>query len=438
MNKLLLCLFFAATSLTASSQKVYYIYLQSESGQPFFAKMNGKVHSSTASGYLILSKLHDSTYSFSIGFPQEKWPEQSFVVTVNKKDHGYLIKNFGEKGWGLFDLQTLAVQMSATVPAKPGAMIQVEDKNASEFTTALSKASNDPSLKEKPVQPLIEEKKEAKGTEGIAAVATEKSAEKKEETKTEMIPAANAEPPLVKKDEVKEETKTTVPDKQPVVTEQPVTPRQEANTEIKEQPIIQAESKTIPEQEYQSSVVTKRSESSTTEGFGLVYIDNHPDGAKDTIRLLIPNPKPVASITTEEPKEEKKFLDIPSNENVKQEEEKNRAPVVNEEKGIGRIAASNNCIAAAEEADFFKLRKIMAAADSEDEMVIAAKKYFKAKCFSTSQVKNLSFLFLKDEGKYQFFDAAYLHTTDPENYSSLQSELKEEYYINRFKAMLRN
>jgi hypothetical protein len=36
------------------------------------------------------------------------------------------------------------------------------------------------------------------------------------------------------------------------------------------------------------SVVLRKSESSTTEGFGLVFIDNQ-NGAIDTIRLLIPN-----------------------------------------------------------------------------------------------------------------------------------------------------
>ena len=47
-------------------------------------------------------------------------------------------------------------------------------------------------------------------------------------------------------------------------------------------------------------------------------------------------------------------------------------------------------------------------------------------------------MFLNDEGKYKFFDLAYTHVTDMDKFSVLQNELKEEYYINRFKAMLRN
>lgn len=80
----------------------------------------------------------------------------------------------------------------------------------------------------------------------------------------------------------------------------------------------------------------------------------------------------------------------------------------------------------------------MAASENDEDMLNEAKKYFKIKCFTTSQLKNLSTLFLNDEGKYKFFDTAYSYVTDTENFSSLQAELKEEYYINRFRAMLRN
>ena len=47
-------------------------------------------------------------------------------------------------------------------------------------------------------------------------------------------------------------------------------------------------------------------------------------------------------------------------------------------------------------------------------------------------------LFLNDAGKYKFFDAAYLYVSDVENFASLKEELKDGYYINRFRAMLHN
>ena len=38
----------------------------------------------------------------------------------------------------------------------------------------------------------------------------------------------------------------------------------------------------------------------------------------------------------------------------------------------------------------------------------------------------------------KFFDLAFAYVTDADKFSVLQSELKEEYYINLFKAMVRN
>ena len=80
----------------------------------------------------------------------------------------------------------------------------------------------------------------------------------------------------------------------------------------------------------------------------------------------------------------------------------------------------------------------MAAKETDDAMISEAKNYFKTKCFTSEQVKNLSALFLNDENKYKFFDAAYSYVSDADKFSALQSEIKDEYYINRFRAMLRN
>jgi hypothetical protein len=80
----------------------------------------------------------------------------------------------------------------------------------------------------------------------------------------------------------------------------------------------------------------------------------------------------------------------------------------------------------------------MVSQDSEDAMISIAQKFFKAKCYSTEQVKNLSVLFLKDEGKYKFFDLSYAFVSDSHNFYTLESQLKDTYYIARFKAMVRH
>ena len=79
----------------------------------------------------------------------------------------------------------------------------------------------------------------------------------------------------------------------------------------------------------------------------------------------------------------------------------------------------------------------MASEDNTEDMIKVAKKYLKAKCYSTEQIKDLSYLFLEDKGKYLFFDAAYPFTSDSDQYQTLQSQLTDQYYLNRFKAMIR-
>ena len=75
---------------------------------------------------------------------------------------------------------------------------------------------------------------------------------------------------------------------------------------------------------------------------------------------------------------------------------------------------------------------------SDDDRIVLAKKVFKQKCFSVKQVRALSELFKTDEGKYKWFDAIYPFVSDSGNFSTLGELIKNDYYLNRFKAMLRN
>ncbi len=435
MKRFILCFLFFVILFTASSQKVYFVYLQSEQEQPFFVKMNDRVLSSTASGYLILSSLHDSSYNFIVGFPQNKWPEKSFSVSVNHKDHGFLLKNFGEDGWGLFDLQTSAVQMSSVASINKNDEVKSEKKDISVFTDILSKAADDPSLKEKTVQVKVEEKK----PEAQEIVKKEEPKVEIKDTQTTR-PVETIEQPVVKKEESKIELKDTSIIKPAETIEQPAVKKEESKVELKEQPVIkkEEEEKIIPAESYRRSLVTKRSESSTTEGFGLVFVDAYENGINDTIRILIPNPKLVTKEIKEEPKTEMKFLDIIPDTSKKEEQKIAEEKTGINEQSVQKAITKNKCADIATENDFLKLRKKMASETTDDGMLDEARKYFKTKCFNVSQAKNISTLFLNDAGKYNFFDAVYLYVTDVENFASLQSELKEDYYIKRFKAMLYN
>ena len=214
MKKISVLVLVLFISVFAFTQKVYFVYLQNEGHEPFFARMNNKIYSSSASGYLILSKLRDSSYNVNIGFPGGQWPEQKFSFTVNKKDQGYLLKNFSDREWGLFDLQTMAVQMAAGNSDRDA--VKTEKKEVNAFTEMLSKAADDSTLKEKPVLVKTEEKK----VEEIK-LPEEKKEEPKQELKKEDIVI-----------ERKEEIKPAEKKEDPVV-------------EVKEQPVLNSETKQI-------------------------------------------------------------------------------------------------------------------------------------------------------------------------------------------------
>ena len=72
----------------------------------------------------------------------------------------------------------------------------------------------------------------------------------------------------------------------------------------KQDSIEKAKTAAITEVEYTRSVVKLKSESSTTTGIGLVFIDLLPNDKTDTIRILIPAETKISSSI--EPKQEEK------------------------------------------------------------------------------------------------------------------------------------
>jgi hypothetical protein len=372
---------FLFSFINAKAQQPHFIYIQTENKQPFYVKLDNTIYNSTESGYVIISKLLDSIYNFTVGFSKNEWPQQNFSCTINKKDEGYVLKNFGDKGWALFNLESMDVIMATTSADEKNI---VKEERTDSFSNMLSAVVHDPSIKQKEiVKPEI--------NKDTVAIDTFKTQVAVVNTPTEIIA---------------------------------------------------------------KSTVTKISQNINSDGAELVYFDNDN---KDTIKLFIPADKIALST---QPKEVEKITPVAEVQNTNSTIATDTTlkvitaskakldtitPLPNQTKKIiaddskVKITANTNgCKNFASEEDFLKLRKKMASADTDDDMIGIAKKVFKLKCFATSQIRNLGFLFLKDEGKYKFFDMAYSFVSDPENFDSLQSELSDEYYINRFKVMVKH
>ncbi len=408
MKRILLIFCFAMVASLLNAQRIYFIYLQTDNGNPFFIRINDRLYNSTSPGYLIVPGLIDSTYNLKIGFPGQD-RDFDFTAAINKKDHGYLIKNFGDKGWGLFDLQSLNIQMSSSASKSTFHSDERGGSAVNAFTDMLSKAADDPTLKQNPVF-AKEEGEKPQVTEAVV----------KEEKKPETISTAI--------DNSKAEQMTN---NKPADADKSLVEEKAANE--------------IPEV-YKRSLVKKISGTASSEGFESVFTDQYPDGETDTVRILIPvdENKSVAS-TEEKPVEQnetRKFLDFSSDTtrivNSSKPGEK-KTPLQEEaenDKPVSSVEKRNDCKAIAANDDFLKLRRKMAGKSDDDGMIDEAKKYYRTKCFTTEQIRHLSSLFLSNAGKYNFFNASYNHASDMESFSSLQSELNDEMYINRFKALL--
>jgi len=433
LKRILVILLISVSALSVNAQENHFVYLQTENTQPFYVRVNNKLISSSPAGYVILPDLSEGDYQLIVGFPKNEFPEEDFKISVEDKNQGFLLKNFGEKGWGLFNMQSLALL--------PGTHSNLE-------TTSLEPASS----------------------------------------KVDSDPFSQMLANVVKDSSILEKHG-------PVMTVKGVVAKNDSVVETPENKSVE----TTPGVVETAAAIKKVLTTSDSEGMQMIYVDETAD-KKDTVRVLIPaekdqlaktgekaavaeNKNPGSAIDTSEltitptvitPESDtvtlvndtirvykesttKNSSEISEPSVIKQDKAESKAnPEATESKKkhlakrdkqreneiiiLPKAATSSttnsDCKDFATDGDFLKLRKKMAAENNIDGMIRMAKKVFRNTCFSTEQIRNLSYLFLSDEEKYRFFDVAYPHTSDSEQYQSLESQLTDPYYIKRFNAMI--
>lgn len=448
LNRFIVVIFFIAASLFSKAQQIHFVYLQTENGQPFYVKLDNKVTSSSSAGYLILPKLSEGDYNISVGFPKKEFPEESFQILVDKDNKGFLLKNFGEKGWGLFNLQSYAIVMGNSSNNAPPTVRNLQDDS---FSKMLANVVKDSSILEKKeigdLTPVFINRDGDMAANNSDTVAKNNNVEIKNTDTTkafnDILTSANqnSEPVLLSnitrmlQKENKDGVEMVYVDKNEISNDtirifipadKLIDKATERNSEIvKKENVIEAPSDTVAKEiEPHAAQQSADSPKSITEN---VSAPENKIEAKDSIISGINNNRDSISNNLK-PSE---TIDITEDEIKKQNNAENEFPKV-----VNSSSNNSDCKAFASNDDFIKLRKKMTGENNNDDMIKVAKKNFRLQCFSTGQIKNLSFLFINDEGKYKFFDAAYPFTSDSSQYHTLQSQLKDPYYINRFKAMI--
>ena len=454
------CLFMVGTSVSA--QDDHFIYLQTENNQPFYVKINNTILSSSTNGYVILPAIKEGAHEIVVGFPKNEIPEGKFNLAIKDKNVGYLIKNLGNGGLSLFNLQTLALIDSKATSPDVVITKKIEDDP---FSTMLAGVVDDSSLLVK-AMPAVESPVKQEVTKSDAVVKDNDS----------LNPQAN----IVQKDS-SFVTGTNSGNQTAIDSGHNIPQDLSASNQSATKSSV-SESKSI------KRVLLYREK----DGLEMIYVDKGKM-ANDTVRIFLPvepngdaNGSPSIVIQNNKlPQAAAKgdnaeltitptILTPTDNPVIKLEPAKEKVVATETDKGkaiekvpviiyepskmvskddslkssvnetdndvtpkvVSSSTVNSDCKKFANNDDFLRLRKKMASENSNDDMIQIAKKEFKAMCFSTEQIKNLSYLFLNDEGKYMFFDAAYASTSDSDQYVTLQTQLSDEYYVNRFKAMI--
>ena len=476
-------------TFSARAQQDHFVYLQTDNGKPFYVRMDSKIISSSSEGYVILHNITNGAHQINVGFPKNEFPEERFTVSVDNRNQGFLIKHFDENGLQLFNLETLAL-ISGNKDTSTKAVVIKEDNN--EFTRMLADVVQDSSILQnhdiavinssKPndtTTAAVQKDSVGLNTETDSAVAAnnassptdEKAASDSNEI-TAVSPSPGAENKDVHADDDTSVSKLLSKKDQNGLQLVYADNSGEAKDTVRVfMPSVKNEadsgSKAINNQDFnlanqkqtkseprvdQLTITPTKTDSGEEKSGGFVLredsLSENPGSHKgqtapEQVFYIGPKEKSTDGGKEKEQEEKKGLFSGLKNENSQAKESDNtEKKATNKIEVLPKVVTSStvnsDCKSFADNEDFLRLRKKMVSEDNKEDMIKMAKKYFKSRCFSTAQIKDLSYLFLTDEGKYMFFDVAYPHTSDSDQYSSLESQLKDPYYRSRFEAMVRH
>ena len=487
-----LIFFYAFQSI---SQEKHFILIQSETRQLFNVTINGKVYSTNSSGYVIIPKLENGEYIMVLGFPENTFPDQAFKFVIDQKDVGFNLQNLGEKGWVLSNLQTQGSitaekevpQQTAVSKSKTNTGDEPITFNKVKDTVAVVKIIDKPAKEKEPeakvnevtppaidsssitMSAIVSQKIETKDT-AVVVKPVSVNAIANIETKDLAI-VSQPVPDNIPSGIVAKDSAITNPTPiviQPILSSEPVLPAikepeikklaenrneeglsmsfSDLNDKRADTVDVYIKSGTQPNVEVKDTVQKTATDSivaakieqlnNRKDDVKFIEIDMDKKSKDSTGNVLV---DASASVVKHDTRETDKLIESEPEKTILKDTAKasvEAAEAVTNNNPVGEKKSANLCKSVASELDYIKLRRKMALEDSDDRMIREARKAFKETCFTTNQMKGLSTLFLSDEGRYHFFSSAYSFVSDPEQYSTLQSEFIDPYFINRFKSII--
>jgi len=374
------------------AQDNYFVLIQADNNQPFYARLEDKTlsFSSTFQGHLILSQLRGGRHSITIGFPKQLFPEQQYTFDINGKDLEFQLREQENKGWGVFNLQTL--EWLPAERKEPASSVHIDGiKKDDAFSRLMAGVVGDTAVM-------------------YSTYAMEAALKDSPAVKSETRPDTTASTSVALKADSALAVFTVITSRHDTVATVDST-----KTVVSSRP---------------ASTVVKLSERKTSKGLRLAFADKQKGRKADTVIVIIPMDSNVVAVKTAGPSDSVKVLasnatpgDLYRKSDSSQKKVETKLVLVN-----------SDCRNFATDYDVDKLRVKMLEIGKDDDKVAAAKKVFKTKCFTTKQIGALSEVFTGDAAKYKFFETAYPFVSD-DRYRELTDLLADPVYNGKFRAM---
>lgn len=279
MKRIYLSIMVLVCGWGAMAQQDFYIFIQEPSRLPFYVRMGQESHSSSAEGHIILSKLRDSVYNLYIGFARSRG-EELFAVAMNRKDHGYELRNVNGRRQ-LIDLQTLQVINPVATTLPGGQTIRKNDT----YTELMAAVVDDSAvLYSSPADTLTSDTALAGGKIDSGSVARVRRGNPKGKKKKSAAAAREAR--MVKKElpAVAEDTAVVKSDTASAVVSNDTAADKGKTDSVPQAQIAAAQ----PDSSFRDKrdIIRLRTEN-IVEGKLMIYVDR-TGPVNDTIRIIIP------------------------------------------------------------------------------------------------------------------------------------------------------
>lgn len=455
---------FLAYSFIGQAQNKQNVFIQINPPQLFYVDVNGKSISSSVDGFLLLPSF-DSTHVLSISFSKQQLTQFKFNFEGNKVNNNYFLQQTNENNWQLIDLSN-QIQINSIKLDIQQTSVDISTSYAIDmFSKQLANAVNDQDIRNSNniiktgiVQPKVPN---AQSIPQNIASPTNSVVKLIYQDKNKMI--------FIDQSKKQIDTITVIFDQQVA---------KDLNTIFPDSNFISNNSiiglKDSSKINVDSSQNNHKSEDVKidTSNHKLIAdiilndsLQTHLDSSKNLINSsikkndsvpLVPSFDKIDVYLKDTNKIEEKRILIDSEKtqgNLKSID----SITIKPNKLNNNLADSNKLISAkivdtsnttkksikivckivADERDLILFRRKMILMNNQNEILFFAGKEFRQKCYSTLQIRNLSFIFLNDKDKFHFFKLAYINVLDPENFANLERFLNDEQEISNFRNLIK-